>query len=796
MPPLPDPVTLTNPLPLLLAGPILRGTDAQSVTVWVALSENSTVTLQVYEMCDGRLHSSFSGGRPVEDHRAQLGPLQIEGQRQTLQLGTHLHIAAITAQAQTALLQPGQIYAYNLCIVATQQTVDLRSEAVQQQGSLSYFDHQLPTFALPPAEVQHLKIVHGSCRKPHGGGPDILPVLDDLLAQDADNPNQRPHQLFLTGDQIYGDDVADPFLWMALRLSPKLMGWEEFLPVDRSDHDVDLYSPKLWPPGQRTEIARQKCGFTAMLHNKPEAAKSHLFSFTEYCMAYLLAWSPVLWPDAAQILAAKPRRASRQWGQDAADMQTFVHGAQRVRRVLANIPTYMICDDHDVTDDWYLNREWCDRVLSKPLGRSVVQNALLAYALFQAWGNTPEQFSNPSGAALLQTVEQWCAAKGKDECAWQTIGKLLGVPMQNKGHPQMQTEQTVDVLQQDPQALSWSYTVRSACHEVLVLDTRTWRGYPKDTKAIAPPMLLCPSAFKHQIVDPLQHTDRLNEQGANIQTTFVVLPTNLVSLSIIDRVQEWDWQRGKVFSNDVGDAWNFHEVAFTRLMNTLNAHRDRIVILSGDIHYGCTVRLDYCARTAETLNKSTLVQLTSSAMKNAEFATYLVHTRLKSLFPEADESWLGWQAPPDAASTQPGQQQTPIWQKDGSTKTVPVNSQPDWYYQISWIPRQPTQSTALLDTSHWRTSRSFSQSFKRAISWLWRNRWFQEGSEVVGHNNFGVVTWADEATAIHHDIYWYPPWNMSRPVTSQYTVDLTQEPTAIELNPAVNSTCKNTKEFG
>jgi hypothetical protein len=457
---------LTDPLPLLLAGPILRRTEANAVTVWVALSVSSTVTLTVYG---------------TGDQGAQIQQILLKGHNQTIKLGRQLHITAVTAQSFEACLQPGQVYAYDLALQspAMQQSVSLTTEVTHD--SISYFAHQLPTFALPPVNLADLKIVHGSCRKPHGGGPDILPVLDDLLARDAHMANCRPHQLFLTGDQIYGDDVADPFLWLTIRLGAALLGWEEMLPVDRlEDGAFDYYSPKVWSPGCRTEIARQKCGFTAMLPNSPKAAKSHLFSFTEYCVAYLLAWSPILWPEPEVILAADPRHnshyTSKQWIQDAAAMQTFVQGVAQVRRALANIPTYMICDDHDISDDWYLNRAWCDRVLSQPLGQCVVQNGLLAYALFQGWGNTPEQFySDQSGGTLLQAVEQWTQSQGSDREAWQQMGRYLGMPLL-ADQAQMQTEETVLVLKRDPQALNWFYTVRSACHEVLVLDTRTWRG--------------------------------------------------------------------------------------------------------------------------------------------------------------------------------------------------------------------------------------------------------------------------------------------------------------------------------
>ena len=72
-----------------------------------------------------------------------------------------------------------------------------------------------------------------------------------------------------------------------------------------------------------------------------------------------------------------------------------------VRRALANTPTFMIFDDHEVTDDWNMNKQWADDVYSKPLGKNIVRNGLLAFALFQAWGNDPESFEKDADKKKL-----------------------------------------------------------------------------------------------------------------------------------------------------------------------------------------------------------------------------------------------------------------------------------------------------------------------------------------------------------------------------------------------------------
>ena len=68
-------------------------------------------------------------------------------------------------------------------------------------------ENQLPSFVAPPATLDLVRLAHASCRKPNGPGYDALAWLDDRI-EDTLGSADRPQQLFLTGDQIYGDDVA------------------------------------------------------------------------------------------------------------------------------------------------------------------------------------------------------------------------------------------------------------------------------------------------------------------------------------------------------------------------------------------------------------------------------------------------------------------------------------------------------------------------------------------------------------------------------------------------------------
>lgn len=751
-------------LPLVLAGPLLRRTTPEAVTVWVALRSPCTVELKIY--------TTTNAGQ-------QIGECCLTGQRETVALGEFLHVVAVTARTKEPVLseshlgttlQSDQIYAYDLQFHTEHEQYDLDRALVCAHFptvNLSYFAHGKPTFVLPPERIEDLRMVQGSCRKPQGEGFDALPIVDDLIEAKADQPRHRPHQLFLTGDQIYGDDVANPMLWVASALGDALLGWQEKLPIGQRDR-IEYCVPSDLPPGTRADIATTKAGFTAGLRDQRHKAASHLFSLGEYYANYLLAWSPVCWvvsiPTGQQIL--RRRKHIRQWDHALEDIAEFVQTLPKVRRALANIPTYMIFDDHDVSDDWNLNRAWCLRVFGRPLGRRVVQNAMLAYAVFQGWGNTPWQFEvGQAGEKLLDAAQQWSRSKGSDAEANQAIAQYTGIPPQDSqtGLPQFVPDDSVLILERHPHVLTWHYTVESQCHEVIVLDTRTWRGYPTNSssderfkvpQAVAPPMLLCPTAFEQQVSIPLQ------QQPSSItpSATFLIAPTNLFGLKVIDKIHHWQLKHKKVFATDVGDAWNINTDSLAQLLTQLFSQRRSIIVLSGDIHYSSTVRLTYQNIASPGEPPATLVQLTCSALKNEELLTRIIHTRLKGwLLPESIRRWIGWNQPPHMIEKSPRR----------SRSLVPL---PDWVCTLEWIPRQSAQ---------WVSRSTEDANTPRKLWWrIWQ--WFQDGQEVVGINNVAMVSFLpsdQKATPkLVHTLYWRSPWQPTALLYSRFDCQTTTVP--------------------
>ncbi|MCJ8280121.1 MAG: hypothetical protein MJK14_09465, partial [Rivularia sp. ALOHA_DT_140] len=439
-----------NQLPLVLAGPILRRTQPDSVTVWLALKESRHVTLTIFD----------------KNHN-----FLFESTRTTARIGINLHVVAITANASSNILKDAEVYLYDLHFGNGEL---LSSPGILTiEGSLAnitYPQYKLPSFALPPKDLKDLRIIHGSCRKPHGESLDALATVDKMIKEALlKEPLKRPHQLFLTGDQIYADDVADVLLFMLMDAGETLLGWSEKLPGVENFEELN--------PGKRNNLATKIAGFTASigkLSNITNIAKSHLFTFGEYLAMHLFAWSDVLWvddeffPDFIDVNSehweAKNDERKR-LEQEVEYIKNFYSTLKNVRRALANIPTYMIFDDHEVTDDWYLNMAWCSRILDKPLGRRILQNGMLACTICQAWGNTPEQFEkDTNGEELLKAAVAWSVGGGTNPIFEEQIALRIGLPKVED------IQQNSQKLPHSDAALTWHYTVNGPGYEVIVLD--------------------------------------------------------------------------------------------------------------------------------------------------------------------------------------------------------------------------------------------------------------------------------------------------------------------------------------
>ena len=663
-------------LPLVLAGPILRRVQQDAVTVWVALKEPRTVKLEVFAKT-APTTALLSGSRES---------------REIVRLGARLYVAAVTARPVTpdALLQPGESYLYDLdfkpgsgspeklaapkVLAAGGGVGAMMTVAYPGLGTPPGFAGTLlPSFGMPPPSLGDLRLVHGSCRKPHGGGSDALVALDVMLQQSAADPaKQRPHQLYLTGDQIYADDVADALLFL-IKDAEKALGLPGGGPPKPPDDPDELR------PGRRARYVTRKVGMTAIygvgfdpplsVIGTPDwaVAKSHLLSFAEYCLMYLFAWSPVLWPDKNDLPTYEQvfsgglpeglltdlggdKKHRQRYREELEHLRRFLDAIGPVRRALANVPTYMIFDDHDVTDDWFISSGWCERVL-RPEGPGppqepgpwVVRNALLAYSIFQAWGNTPEQFDGGAGADLLAGAATWTGRAA-----------TLDTTLENVTQPDGSRARG---LRHQPGWPDWHYTVHGPnvqvgaktgpLFTVTVLDGRTWRTYPGGKGDPA------------SLIDDAKLAEQLGTRPETCELSFVVAPAPVIGNAVVEWVQSLAEGPYGLFAGD-RESWQLQRGTYEALLARLAARGPlaagdrqpaRVVLLSGDVHYGFAARIRYWGehpwrQLARDGSTAVIAQLTASACKNQEPKTLAAGViKYGRPLEETHRNTFGWNGP-------------------------------------------------------------------------------------------------------------------------------------------------------
>jgi hypothetical protein len=102
-----------------------------------------------------------------------------------------------------------------------------------------------------------------------------------------------------------------------------------------------------------------------------------------------------------------------------------------------------------------------------------------------------------------------------------------------------------------------------------------------------------------------------------------------------------------------------------------------------------------------------------------------------------------------------------------------------WQCRLEWIHRQPLQLPERGKNLSWLKVKKRSHPWHwllNLVNWLWQNRWFQDGDEVVGVNNLGYVQfiWSDhpDERAVIQDNYWYTSWGRPRIALSRFKVSL------------------------
>ena len=651
-------------------------------------------------------------------------------------------------------------------------------------------------------------------------------MLDELIEQTASNALSRPHQLLMTGDQIYADDVAVSLLIMLTDAGAALLDWKELLPFPTKHGG--LKTPEQKPPFVRRKLLAD-IGLTSV------DLDGHLLSLGEYLCMYLFVWSDVLWKDELLLLfdevvaavkltadaatfaafekIAKKKETSIQY--EIAMLLVFRGRLKQVRRALANIPSYMMFDDHEVTDDWNMTRAISQSMYGTPLGVRMAQNALVAYSLCQHWGNVPTDFAQsgattPPGARLLSLLDKGNAITYATNSA--ALARLVGV----HDAATLRTQPDSRVFH-DADALTYNYTVEGPGHQVIVTDTRSWRSFPKHSAPL--PELLTPDQIQKQIVNTRDTKDRV---------LLVVLSTNAPPIQAIRTATQMD-DLANFFEDvpDVYEAWEIGSPAFDRLIKAIsqkmpvvgNEHRGSAMLLSGDVHFSFVSRLLFTGTSrfedvpgSSHPVKAVIAQLVASSFRKQTASTIAFHRHgydwgagAKSILipPGVPEDFAGWNLLPGQAlkigkhvQTRLGPSLDPItlevphtivksgtmplavWSRNTPPVFIQLTAVPHWRYRLEYLkprnegplpltlkPIPPTAADRKKAAEAFHTATANYRIYDKSKT---------TSREMVGVNNFGEITFdwgVGDDKRVNHTLRWRDEKTL-RPIFSTYTVSL------------------------
>ena len=560
-----------NALPDIISGPIIRRATPQKLVIWLATSKAFNFSFELFQTSQGE----------------RLSTLELNKEHcEIFQLGVHAFITLL----EIPLPGDATHFCYDLHLSTKDKTADSKED--------KYLSELCPHLLYPFEDRFTVcikekidKFYHGSCRKPHHPSADALIQVDKQLAATDGNYADTPAFLLMSGDQVYTDDVSGPMLNAIQQLIPRLGLFEEPLPSEHIQHSSELtVSPYNYY--QRCELLPHVdaergwldafIGPSKMPIFSSRSANKHLISFAEMSAMYLLTWSDALWRlvDWNTVEATTESLGDSYRNEYLFELEVikeFQQGLSNVARLLAHLPTYMIFDDHDITDDWNLTRGWEEAAYNNAFSKRIIGNSLITYFLFQGWGNCPEKFDLEFKTKVHHGLKE--------------------LKLSQQTSPTSKQDALIDFLLQFDQ---WHFTLD--CHpKLVVLDTRThrWRSERSLTR---------PSG----LMDWEALSD-MQQELIGEDAVMMVSAAPIFGIKFIEVVQRFFTFIGQALMVDA-ENWMAHPGSASVILNIfLHKKTPRnFVILSGDVHYSFTFNV----RIRRRKESPYIWQITASGIKN------------------------------------------------------------------------------------------------------------------------------------------------------------------------------------
>ena len=333
------------------------------------------------------------------------------------------------------------------------------------------------------------------------------------------------------------------------------------------------------------------------------------------------------WPDSLmllgdQVYADETSKATQEWlatrrdldeppGIEVADFEEYVHLYREAWRtplfrwLLSTVPTSMIFDDHDVSDDWNTSQAWRDEVGATDWWKYRERGALMSYWIYQHIGNMA-----PEDLAADETYQKVLAADGDAEDILADFADDAAQEVNGR------------------KSMRWSYRRDFGNVRLLVIDTRSGRILSGGARSMV-------SDDEFEWIE--KHADGEYEHLLIGSSLPWLMPHAISHLQSMNEVAcRRPGRRGR-FAEKLRQASDLeHWPAFRQSSDRLSRLILRIAkgpvstvcVLSGDVHHVYAARATF----PEAVNAS-VYQLVCSPVHNR------VHTAMRPLFR------LGWWKP-------------------------------------------------------------------------------------------------------------------------------------------------------
>ncbi|GCE49312.1 PhoD-like phosphatase [Thermosporothrix hazakensis] len=265
-----------------------------------------------------------------------------------------------------------------------------------------------------------------------------------------------------------------------------------------------------------------------------------------------------------------------------------------IRQVLATLPTYMMFDDHEITNNWNTSPTWRQEALQQGLEQTII-DGMVAYWVYQGWGNIlPHLYPQHPLLRIMQEAEQ----SGTD--CLETLRNVMRAAIYKNYE------------------LPWHYTIPTS-PTIFVTNTRADRTsvlQPESDARFAP----------LQIMGPQQMADL--EQWLQAQTQTPALIVSSVPLLLPPLIGWFEYMAGvrgssnNWFKKQLArfglflarkgdfDHWPLYHVTWNALRQQLARRQLDTLCFSGDVHFSY-------AATAQESSGARLHQLVCTPIHNS-----------------------------------------------------------------------------------------------------------------------------------------------------------------------------------